>query len=777
MKKLFIIWFAVFCTSQAFGDITPLPDPPQRTDPTNFATKADAFLGALPTFATEANALATTVNGYKTDAETAQAAAEAAQAVAQTSANFKGNWSDQTGAAAIPYSVYHEGNYWQLVSNLADVTASEPGVTAAWKIIGGVILADDLDQLQSFSVVEGAVVYLKGRTTAGDGGQGVFVGKAGDFTAEVTADTLSGIYAPSDTDSDGSDGCWVRQLNGYTSPEMFGDIKTAIEFGGVIKCDGAYTITDEITAPDNTIILGNGWGTTITQTTREKNILILNDYCKVSGIHFIGDGLTTGIAFEKNNGCYTAGAKGFTIEDCFFEGFESGGIQLRNVSDYTIRNNILFNNQWGAFATAADIVLYSSAACGRGCITGNKCYSNNSQGIWVDALGFDSSLIVSNNICITLDPATCIEGGSWSELASGSVTRRHGIMIGYAGAGPLGNILITDNACANTLWTGIYKPLYSAGPTLITNNLIRDVGYQTSNSLSGGIFVGGGGNVSLIDNSVDNFRNTDDNHNVGAITMVGTSASPDYTGKVSRNTITNSASYGIALATYSKGVDASENRISNSAYEDISVLLSSGSATAGGHIIRRNLTNRNNADEPSIYVSLGDSTRDLILDDNELIGYDSATTGVDNSGIYLNTSIAGVKVRRNSIKNFQNAVHGAVFFTGGRLFDRDFSDNSFDTCVNGWDLSQSVTTNTFPISGTKYLSVTSPIVSSLGNDVVIDAIRTGLFITGYDSAVPTTGTWLAGDRIINSTPTVGQPKSWVCTVGGNSGTWVSEGNL
>lgn len=42
--------------------ITALPDPPSRQDPTNFAVKGDAFLGALPDFATEANALATQVN-------------------------------------------------------------------------------------------------------------------------------------------------------------------------------------------------------------------------------------------------------------------------------------------------------------------------------------------------------------------------------------------------------------------------------------------------------------------------------------------------------------------------------------------------------------------------------------------------------------------------------------------------------------------------------------------------------------------------------------------
>jgi hypothetical protein len=41
--------------------ITPLPTPPTRQDPTNFATRADTFLAALPTFATEANAAAATI--------------------------------------------------------------------------------------------------------------------------------------------------------------------------------------------------------------------------------------------------------------------------------------------------------------------------------------------------------------------------------------------------------------------------------------------------------------------------------------------------------------------------------------------------------------------------------------------------------------------------------------------------------------------------------------------------------------------------------------------
>lgn len=50
--------------------ITALPTPPTRSDPTNFAVRADAFLTAIVTFAVEANALQTDVNNKQATATT-----------------------------------------------------------------------------------------------------------------------------------------------------------------------------------------------------------------------------------------------------------------------------------------------------------------------------------------------------------------------------------------------------------------------------------------------------------------------------------------------------------------------------------------------------------------------------------------------------------------------------------------------------------------------------------------------------------------------------------
>ena len=88
------------------------------------------------------------INAATTLANEAIAASEAAIAakdVAVAGANFKGNWSDLTGAINMPSSVAHDGKFWALAANLADVTLAEPGVDASWvEIVTGV----DLDSIK-----------------------------------------------------------------------------------------------------------------------------------------------------------------------------------------------------------------------------------------------------------------------------------------------------------------------------------------------------------------------------------------------------------------------------------------------------------------------------------------------------------------------------------------------------------------------------------------------------------------------------------------------------
>lgn len=126
--------------------ITTVFDPPLVTDDdATFDTKAFDTMGKYNPWATEANALAVEVNGYKTDAETAATNAAASEANAATSAaaaesaaNYVGPWSTLTGPYSLGITTSHVGKTWRLDVNLADITASEPGVSGDWTDITSV---------------------------------------------------------------------------------------------------------------------------------------------------------------------------------------------------------------------------------------------------------------------------------------------------------------------------------------------------------------------------------------------------------------------------------------------------------------------------------------------------------------------------------------------------------------------------------------------------------------------------------------------------------------
>jgi len=116
-----------------------VPDKDNQTA-SQFSDNADDFVAyidsmepELNTFSTQANSLRTDVNGYSTDAETAKDSAEDAESVSLASANFEGEWDDLTGALNVPASCYHDNKFWMLISDLADVTAKEPGVDVEWE--------------------------------------------------------------------------------------------------------------------------------------------------------------------------------------------------------------------------------------------------------------------------------------------------------------------------------------------------------------------------------------------------------------------------------------------------------------------------------------------------------------------------------------------------------------------------------------------------------------------------------------------------------------------
>jgi len=112
---------------------------PKRTQsPSDFSNNADAWLSYQSPLAAKYNDLAVysdnlavTVDADATQAGQSATSAQQSAAIANASANFKGLWDNLTGAANVPYSVFHDESYWQLLTNLGSVQSSEPSVANA----------------------------------------------------------------------------------------------------------------------------------------------------------------------------------------------------------------------------------------------------------------------------------------------------------------------------------------------------------------------------------------------------------------------------------------------------------------------------------------------------------------------------------------------------------------------------------------------------------------------------------------------------------------------
>lgn len=142
--------------------ITALPTPPTRQDPDNFADRGDAFLAALPTFVTEANALATAVNADEASVAEMAALVLPASSAALAAANYVGIWNTLSGSLALPASVYHNGRFWILLTPLANVATSQPGVTGDWATAG----TDDVGLIGHFPFSAAPNGWLKANGAA-----------------------------------------------------------------------------------------------------------------------------------------------------------------------------------------------------------------------------------------------------------------------------------------------------------------------------------------------------------------------------------------------------------------------------------------------------------------------------------------------------------------------------------------------------------------------------------------------------------------------------------
>jgi hypothetical protein len=301
-------------------------------------------------------------------------------------------------------------------------------------------------------------------------------------------------------------------------------------------------------------------------------------------------------------------------------------------------------------------------------------------------------------------------------------------------------------------------------------------GQQEGNSLSAGIYVSASG-YELVENNVI-FDYKQSTAMTGAsIKVVGNTPNTQPV-DILNNKIILSASHGFFIATGAAYVNFKGNTISRCANADV-LISQSSLAAAGGHVLSNNQIFRSTGNNIPAFqlVKAALQVIPVIIKNNEIFGNDNSNSAVENSAFFVTSDTDGFyRIKNNEIKTFYRGYYSANYWTG-RNIDAVFSGNTFEDINTAWDISATANNVTVPVVDNKYINVTTLSAGSIGAPAARVCKEYNGRLEWESTASPTVGSWDVGDRSRNTTPAVGQPKAWVCTVAGAPGTWVSEGNL
>lgn len=239
--------------------ISALPAPPTRSDATNFNARADAFLSALPTFATEANSLASEVNGYASNAAASAATATNAPGTSATSttslaigtgtkaltvqtgkAIVVGQWVTVTSTAT-PANWMHgqitayTGGTGALTVNVTAVGGS--GTYAAWTIGLSAPSQSSAALLSTSSYADPAWLTslsaskLTGTVTIAGGGTGAATGA--DARTNLDVPSRSGV---------GASGTWGISISGNAASANTATTATVAGTANALNTSGNYQL-------------------------------------------------------------------------------------------------------------------------------------------------------------------------------------------------------------------------------------------------------------------------------------------------------------------------------------------------------------------------------------------------------------------------------------------------------------------------------------------------------------------------------------------------------
>lgn len=214
---------------------------------------------------------------------------------------------------------------------------------------------------------------------------------------------------------------------------------------------------------------------------------------------------------------------------------------------------------------------------------------------------------------------------------------------------------------------------------------------------------------------------------------------------------------------------------------------------ADGYVYKCIVAGTSGASEPTrkAFFRTGEDPTDSNFTDGSCTWRAHSVDTVSTGNVDLGTGIIDNHKRWNDLKDrakvffapavgqraFEYGGDGSAFYGGGYVAVDKTWRHIFVPDWPGWahvressETAYVLTAPNFPKHGEGYMFFPQGFL--VGPDGASGGCRTFM-----GTAAPTTGTHGRGDECKNSAPSVGQPKSWLCTAAGTPGTWVSTGNL
>lgn len=515
-----------------------------------------------------------------------------------------------------------------------------------------------------------------------------------------------------------------KPLKGYVTPEdcgAKGDGVTddLLAFRAMLKSNyplslptGNYRISDTLGINRAGVDL-TGYGVKITQTTADKGVFYVKQpNVVIRGFELIG--LFSSVVVPANTynafAITSTNASNLKIENNIIHGFGVGGMWLPNAPHAIIKDNLIYGNCLTAdVGDATDIHMWAGSEGAQ--ILNNRCFSNNSQGIFNIAGG--DELVISGNQCTPKDPITFIN------IDTALIKRRHGIVVNY-NQSIVKNSEITNNIVSNTNWTGIYLTgADSVINVLISGNVLSRNGLVDGNSLSGGICVlSNPKNLLISNNTISEYKNR--LNGTGGITFLPGSSGANATFADSAScTITgNNINYcttGIAFGGLSTNIIASNNVIKNFTIKSIGITTIPGIAHVGGYTI-----NNNNFETASslgatgfISIDLQASTKKVLIINNTF----RATGTTKDTGIVSNYH-PKIIINNNRFYNLTTAVYSGGYISTSL---NNSSYNNFVDCTTAYDISATAVGNGYYYyKNDVFENTTNTALSSIGSKAVFN---------------------------------------------------------